>query len=334
MIIGLTFDLKQSVRAGKSEPEDALEEYDSPETIDALAAVCAARGHDIVKLGGGRVFLDNVQRHKVDFVFNIAEGLGNFRSREAQVPGVLEMLDIPYSGSDPTTLAISLDKALAKKLAALAGVPTPRWQIVSSSAQLSSPAWDTFPFPAFLKPAFEGSSKGIRTGSRVASRTELAAQIPHLLQSYRQPVMVEQYIDGDEITVGVIGNAPPKIIGVMRVLPRQKTPYFVYSLEVKRDWQRLVDYECPARLEPGLLGRLESLSLKVFEALSCRDIARVDFRISRDGEPYFLEVNPLPGLNPTSGDIVIMAKKMGYSYESLVSAILEAAVARYPCLRE
>jgi D-alanine-D-alanine ligase len=147
--------------------------------------------------------------------------------------------------------------------------------------------------------------------------------------------MMEEFIAGDEVTVGMIGNTPPKILGIMHVLPRERSPYFVYSLEVKRDWERLVEYECPAQFDAGVIREITDFSLKVFEVLGCRDFSRLDFRISQDGKPYFLEVNPLPGLNPKSGDIVIMAGKMGCSYWSLITAILEAACQRYTqCVRK
>ena len=330
MKIGLAYDLKEAVPVRQSQPEDALEEYDSRETVGGIAAALESQGHSVIRLGGGRDFLFNIQKEKVDLVFNIAEGLGNYRSREAQVPAVLEMLDIPYTGSDPQCLAVCLDKPLTKKLVAAAGVATPRWQAVSSAVQVREIDWDGFPFPAFLKPVHEGSSKGIRSGSRVENRAQLAEAILALVERYQQSVMVEEFITGDEVTVGVVGNSPPTVLGMMRVVPRTTKGYFVYSLEVKRDWERLVEYECPAQLEAGVLQSIADSSLKAFRVLGCRDIARIDFRVSRDGTPYFLEINPLPGLNPSSGDIVIMAKKMGWRYESLLSAIIEAALERYP----
>jgi len=330
MKIGLAYDLKEAVPLRQSHPEDALEEYDSRETVVGIAAALESQGHSVIRLDGGRDFLVNIQKEKVDLVFNIAEGLGNYRSREAQVPGILEMLDIPYTGSDPQCLAICLDKPLTKKLLATAGVATPRWRVVNSAPQVREIDWDGFPFPAFLKPVHEGSSKGIRSGSRIENTAQLAEAIPALVGRYQQSVMVEEFITGDEVTVGVVGNSPPMVLGIMRVVPKSMEGYFVYSLEVKRDWERLVDYECPAQLEAGVLKRIADSSLKAFEILGCRDFARLDFRVSRDGIPYFLEINPLPGINPNSGDIIIMAKKMGWRYESLISAIVEAALERYP----
>jgi D-alanine-D-alanine ligase len=329
MRIGLAYDLKDKVPEPQGKPEDALEEYDSLETVDAIAKAIEAQHHSVVKLGGGREFLNNVLGQRVDLVFNIAEGLGNYRGREAQVPSVLEMLGVPYSGSDPLCLAVSLEKPLAKRLVSFSGVATPRWQVVGDTRQLKEVEWGQFPLPAFAKPAHEGSSKGIRITSRLENSQQIVEAVTGLLEYYQQPVMVEEFISGEEVTVGVIGNSPPKVVGIMRVVPRKKTDYFVYSLEVKRDWESLLTYECPALLGKGVLQDIADSSLKAYEALGCRDFARMDFRISPDGTPYFLEINPLPGLNPKSGDLPIMAGKMGWTYEALISAVLNAALQRY-----
>lgn len=327
--IGLAYDLKDKVPEPQGKLEDALEEYDSLETVDAIARAVEAQHHSVVKLGGGREFLNNVLAEKLDLVFNIAEGLGNYRSREAQVPAVLEMLGVPYSGSDPLSLAVSLEKPLTKRLVSIAGVATPIWRVVNDKRQMMEARWDDFPLPAFVKPAHEGSSKGIRVASRLESPEQIVEAVSRLLEYYHQPVMVEEFINGEEITVGVVGNSPPEVVGIMRVVPRRKADYFVYSLEVKRDWEALLTYECPAQLGQDVLQSIADSSLRAFEALGCRDLARMDFRIGKDGTPYFLEVNPLPGLNPKSGDLPIMAGKVGWSYENLISTILSAALQRY-----
>ncbi len=327
--IGLAYDLKEAIAVRPGQPEDALEEYDSRATIDGIAAALEGLGHPVVRLGGGRPFLETVLKDRPDLVFNIAEGLGNYRSREAQVPSVLEMLDIPYTGSDPQCLAICLDKPLTKDLVAHAEVATPAWRVIRTVQQLKETDWGSFPFPAFVKPEHEGSSIGIRSGSTVESAAELLKTVPELLERYQQPVMAEQFIVGEEITVGVIGNSPPKVIGIMRVVPRKADARFIYSLEVKRDYERLVDYEAPARLPPSVLQKIEEASLTAFRVLGCRDFSRVDFRVDGAGTPYFLEINPLPGLNPKSGDIVIMSGLMGWQYRSLIGAVVAAAEERY-----
>ncbi|MBM3117945.1 MAG: ATP-grasp domain-containing protein [Chloroflexi bacterium] len=334
MRIGLVYDLKEAVLSGAYLPEDALEEYDSPETIEAIATALQAEGHSVVKLGSGREFITNIIHNNVDFVFNISEGRGNYRSREAQVPSILEMLGIPYSGSDPQCLAICLDKPLTKILVASAGIRTPKWQVITNVSQLNQIIWDDFPFPAFIKPAYEGSSKGIRLGSRTETAAQTCQIAAELLERYQQPVMIEEFIAGDEITVGVLGNSPATILGIMRVLPKKKSDYFIYSLEVKREWVQLVEYECPAELGKDILQEITNSSLKMFETLGCRDFARIDFKLSPEGLPYFLEINPLAGLNPTSSDLLLMAYKLGWTYQALISAILNAALQRYPqCVR-
>jgi D-alanine-D-alanine ligase len=330
MRIGLAYDLKEAVTAGRDSPDDALEEYDSSETVALISEALKARGHSVIGLGGGSQFLDNMRRGgRIDIVFNIAEGRGGYRSREAQVPSVLEMLDIPYTGSDPLCLAICLDKSVTKKLVATDGIITPRWQMITDEDDLKQVSWGRFPFPVIVKPACEGSSKGIRLTSLATSARQAEDEARRLLNCYRQPVMVEEFIDGDEVTIGIIGNSPPKIVGVMRILPKRKGGHFVYSLEVKRDYLNLVDYECPARLEDKVMDRIADASLKVFKALGCRDFARIDFRISPEGTPCFIEINPLPGLG-TYSDLIIMALKVGWTHQELIGAVLDAALERYP----
>src|SRR5581483_11526190 len=163
--------------------------------------------------------------------------------------------------------------------------------------------------PVLLKPACEGSSKGIRRRCLVERAEDFAPVLRSLCHDYRQPVLVEEFIDGDELTVGVVGNDPPQVVGVMRVLPNDDGP-FIYSLEVKRDFRRRVRYECPARLPEASLRAVEQAALSAYRVLGCRDVSRVDFRL-RDGVPYFLEVNPLPGLNPETSDLVILSELAG-----------------------
>ncbi len=332
MRTGLSFDLKSTV-AGYTGAEDALEEYDSPETVAMISAALESLGHKVIKLGGGTHFLDNIRREKVDLVFNIAEGRGNYRGREAQVPAILEMLDIPYTGSDPLTLAVCLDKPLTKKLAALEGIATPGWLAAGSEEELRRAPWDKLKFPIIIKPAAEGSSKGIRLTSLAHNIPQAEDEARRIFAGYRQPVMAEEFISGDEVTVGITGNSPPRIVGMMRIVPKKPVEHFVYSVEVKRDYVNLVDYECPARLSRRTLDTLEHFALKAFKTLGCRDFARVDFRVGRDGTPYFIEINPLPGLGSYS-DLVIMALMLGWKYEALIGSVLNAALERYPqCAR-
>lgn len=329
MRIGLSYDLKETVMAQQARCDDAYEEYDSPATVELIAGSLESLGHKVTMLGGGRDFLTKILANRVDFVFNIAEGRGTYRSREAQIPSILEMLNIPYSGSDPQSLAICLDKPLTKRLVALEGVSTPSWHVISNARDLEQTRRLRFLFPAIIKPAYEGSSKGIRLTSLVENSKQANEAIESLLEIYHQPIMIEKVISGDEVTVGIIGNSPPKVLGMMRIVPKQRSEYFLYTLEVKRNYLEMVDYECPAQLDEKVFKRIQASSLKAYEALGCRDFARLDFRISAAGVPYFLEINPLPGLGSHS-DLVIMAEKLGWTHRQLIAAVLNAALERYP----
>lgn len=328
MILGLAYDLKSDIIPGEGEPEDTLEEYDSEETVDCIVDALATLGHTVIRLGGGKTFLSAILKHRVDMVFNIAEGRGNYRSREVQVPAVLEMLSIPYVGSDPACLAVCLDKPLSKHLAASAGITTPPWRLITGQESLGSVSWTGFNLPAFVKPAWEGSSKGIGKESRVTSFPAMEQEVLRLLALYRQPVLVEEFIRGRELTVGIVGS-PPRVMGIMEVVPRGgDDPDFFYSRDIKRDWQRQVRYECPALLSPDVACRIVSDSLTLFKTFDCRDMARIDFRLDSEGEPYFIEANPLPGLKPGHSDYPMIAQHMGIDHTSLIGSILESALSR------
>jgi D-alanine-D-alanine ligase len=324
MRIGITYDLKSDAPPRTDLPDDFYEEFDSPVTIEAIAKVLRGLGHQVVKLGDGRGMLEHLLANPPDFVFNFAEGQGIGRSREARVPAVLEMLGIPYTGSDPLTLAVTLDKDCAKRLVASAGVSVPKGIEVSSSRALTTAALQ---FPVIVKPAWEGSSKGVRGKSLVLRGEDLQDVVAAMLRDYDQPMLVEEYIEGDELTVGMLGNDPPEILGIMRVVPLGDASHFVYSLEVKRDYERQVRYECPAHLSSAATRAVQQAAMTVWRVLGCRDVARIDFRLKND-VPYFLEVNPLPGLNPETSDLVIMARLVGWKYEKLIETILTAALER------
>lgn len=339
MKIGLTYDLKGTVETQPGGPEDESEDYDPPDTIDALAAEIEGLGHRVVRLGGGHTFLESVRQSAVDLVFNIAEGRGTYRGREAQVPSVLEMLGIPYTGSDPLTLCLCQDKPLAKQAALSAGVATPRYQVIHTMEDLDGRREDGLLFPVVVKPAFEGSSKGIRLTSRVDRWADLRQPVNTILQVYRQPALLEEFIAGTEVTVGVIGNTTPQVLGVMEVVPQPPYSFhprgnggredFMYTLEVKRDWRRLVSYRCPPQLTAQCVKEIEAMALTLYRVLGCRDVARLDFRADRWNRPYFLEANPLPGLSPVHSDLPIMAGLVGWSYTRLIERILKSGMARY-----
>lgn len=332
MRIGITYNLKSDlpVSGGKALPEDAGEEFDPPETIEAIRGVLEEEGDETVLLGGGPDFVEKLRKHRVDFVFNIAEGHQG-RSREGQIPGLLEMLGIPYSGSDATALGLTLDKSLAKRMAISLGIPTPEFWVLDEENETQIVPDQ---FPLFVKPLWQGSSIGIRRSSRVEDRASLEREVARLFQHYpHDPVLVEEYIAGQEVTVGLLGPREPELLGMMEITFQDSAQKdFCYSLEVKRRWKEEVEYHVPARIDPATGRGIESSALRLFKVLRLRDLARFDFRVNSRKTFYFLEVNPLPGLNPESGDLVILARKKGWSYRDLVLKIVRSAISRYPRL--
>ncbi len=341
MRIGITCNVRSSESAHSDIglAGDAEEEFDSPETVQAIAETLRTLGHEVEIFGDGEPLLRRLlSPPRPDLVFNFAEGTGIARSREARVPALLDMLGIPYTGSDPLTLAVALDKPIAKLLVAAAGIAVPRGVAVpydpvhyQANHERLPPATRTelaaLTLPAIAKPAFEGSSKGVLSLSLIDDPQQLEPAILQLSRAYRQPILVEEFIAGDEITVGVVGNSPPQVLGVMRILPAQPDSRFVYSLEVKRDFENQVRYEAPPRLPSSAIQALESAAIAAYRALGCRDVARIDFRL-RDGVPWFIEANPLPGLSPKSGDLVILAGLVGLAHRDLVGKIVDAACQR------
>jgi len=328
MRIGIAYNLRDEAPEVPGAPVDHAEEFDSPATIEALALVLASAGHMVERLGFGRPFLERMLADPPDLVFNIAEGLSG-RSREAQVPAVCEMLGVACTGSDPLTLALTLDKDLAKRVVASRGLATPRHLLVERLADL--PGGDEpggLSFPLIVKPAWEGSSKGVRLASRVTTPAALREQVAFVLGGYGGPALIEEFCEGEEFTVGVIGNASPRVVGVMQIRHRTlPSDEFLYSLEVKRDWENQVEYLVPPPVTAGLLAALEKLALGCYAALGCRDVSRVDLRL-KGGVPHFIEVNPLPGLSPTYGDLPILAGRMGWTHRELVLAIVQQALER------
>lgn len=332
MRIGITYNLKTDLSASSdsSLPEDMAEEFDLPETIEAIQDVLLKEGHHVHLLGGDLGIVEKTKRSRIEFVFNIAEGFQG-RNREAHIPALLELMGIPYSGSDPLGLAITLDKSLAKRIAISHGILTPEFWVLNEPLDLKKVPRR---FPLFVKPLWEGCSKGIRLSSHVENLPQLEQEVDRLFHDYeKEPVLVEEYIAGRELTVGILGNRPPEVLGVMEILFRDPAKKdFCYSLEVKRNWKEEVAYQMPAAIGVTSERQVQEAALLLFNVLRLRDIARFDFRMNSKGQIYFLEVNPLPGLSPESGDIVILAQKIGLSYRTLILKILEVAIARYPAL--
>lgn len=324
MEVAIAYDLVSDVQLDPDAPDDLLAEYDPPETIEAIEAALRANGLTTRRLGGGESLVRALLDRRPGLVFNIAEGKGT-RSREAHVPAVLELLGVPYTHSDPFTMAVTLEKSAATTLVAAHAVPTPVQQMVEE------PDFELeVELPVVAKPIREGSSIGIRSGSSILrDPSSVRAHVLGLLERYRQPVLLEELCPGPELTVGIVGNgrgAEP--IGVMEIVPRARSlDDFLYSIDVKRNYQEEVEF----RLLPGppfLVERSLEMAVRAYSVLGCRDVARVDLRVGGDGEPKFLEMNPLPGLHPES-DIVVLSRLVGIGYEELIGRIVEAARARY-----
>lgn len=324
MRIGLAYNVRPTESPGHL-PEDAFEEYDSEATVGHIRDGLASLGHEVTLLPAGPGIIDRLREDRPDLVFNIAEGEEG-RCREAHLPALLEMLRIPYVGSDPLTLCVTLDKPVAKRLVASEGFSTPPFRCCPTPEVLEEGALS---WPVIVKPAFEGSSKGIRLASRASSIAEARTMIGFVNGTYGQEALVEEFVPGPEVTVGLVGNGTPRVIGQMEIRPKRiRREDFVYALEIKRDWEAQVEYLCPPSLPETVIADVERHAKGIYRALGCRDFGRIDFRIDERGVPQFLECNPLPGLSPGYGDLPIMAERMGIPYVSLLSEILSSALAR------
>jgi D-alanine-D-alanine ligase len=321
--IGLTYDLKDDYLAlGYAEHEVA--EFDSQSTIAALEDALRAAGHDVERVGHVRALAAKlVAGWRCDLVFNIAEGVAGF-GRESQVPALLEAYEIPYTFSDPLVSALTLHKGMAKHVARGCGVPTPSFVLVGTPAEAAAVE---LPLPLFAKPVAEGSSKGVTAKSLVRSRAALVEVCSELLERYRQPVIVEEYLSGREFTVGILGAGDSaRALATLEVLLLEKADTGVYSYRNKTQWHGLVDYRL---LETGALrSEVEDVALATWRCLGCRDAGRVDVRLDGAGRAQMLEVNPLAGLMPGYSDLPLMAERVGLSYDALIAEILSCALAR------
>jgi D-alanine-D-alanine ligase len=321
--IGLVYDLRSDYEAEGRGPEQVAE-FDSEETIAALDSTIRSLGHATERIGNGRALCAAlVAGRRWDLVFNVAEGLAG-RSREAQVPCLLELYGIGYTFSDPLVCAATLDKAVAKRLVREAGLPTPKFHVVSEDADA---ALVNLRYPLFAKPVAEGTGKGIAAHSLVETPRQLAAVCAELRRRFAQPVLVEEFLPGREFTVAVLETGPAaRVLGTMEIAIRPEVGSAIYSYETKERCEQLVRY---TRLRPGPLRRkVEDLALASYRALECRDAGRVDIRCDRRGSPSFMELNPLPGLHPTHSDLPMIAAQEDMSYAGLLDGIIRSAARR------
>jgi D-alanine-D-alanine ligase len=317
-------------------PDDEFAEWDAPETIDAVARALARHG-DVIRLEARDDFPARLRAERPDIVFNIAEGLRG-PNREAHVPAICEFYGVPYSGSDPFTLALCLDKARTKEILRANDVPTADWALVRSAADLARVPARAWEFPLFAKPVHEGSSKGITERNLATSPQALEAIVTELLERYDQAVLVERFLPGAEFTCGVLGNgARARVLPIVGMnfdsLPAGALP--IYGFEAKWLWDRpenpLEIFSCPARVSTALRAEIEDVVLRAYEVLGCRDWSRVDVRLDAAGRANVVEVNPLPGILPDPADNSCLpkaARAAGLDYDALIGACLEAAAAR------
>ncbi len=316
-----------------SRGNDFYAEWDTMETIGAIQAALEER-HEVLMVEADTEAYQKLLENRPDFAFNVSEGLFGV-SREAQIPAILEMLRIPYLGSDPLTLATCLDKGRTKEVLTYHRIPTPLFAVVRSMDEFEDVR---VRFPSIVKPLHEGSSKGIYNSSVVRTPAEMMKEVEQVLETYGQPALIEEFLPGREFTIAVMGNGPeahclPVVEINYDALPPGVNP--IYSYEAKWIWDKAEDpldiFTCPADLDQRLQESIEETVLKAYRVLGCRDWARIDLRLNGQGVPNIIEVNPLPGILPKPEDNSCFpkaARAAGMSYNELILTVLDIALVR------
>ena len=314
-------------------PPDLLAECDSDETILAIQQVLQER-YQVFPIEADDKAYTRLKRLKPHLVFNFAERIFG-PNRESHIPTICEMLEIPYTGSDPLTLGICLDKSRTKEILSYYRIPNPGFWIVESAASLPR----DIRLPAIVKPMFEGSSKGIKNNAVVRTTAQLYERVAEVVRLYDQPAIVERFIGGREFTVGVLGNAPdPEVLPIVEIdhsqLPPGATP--IYSYEAKWIWDTpakpLEIFHCPADIPEELRRRIGHLVARTVSVLRIRDWCRIDVRCDDAGVPNILEANPIPGALPNPEDNSCLpkaARTAGYTYSGLIHRVVDEACGRY-----
>jgi D-alanine-D-alanine ligase len=345
--VAVLANLKANAPKIKGMPTDLWADLDSEKTVNSLVNAIRADGHDAEFFEGNLSLTETLPTYQPDICFNICEGhFGD--GREAHVPAILEMLRIPYTGSKVMTLALALDKPMTKRVLTYHDLPTPPFQ---SFERLDEPLTPDMTFPLFVKPSREGTGMGVSKKSIVYTEDEMREQITEIHRRYQQSALVEKYIEGREVTVGLVGNLVgpvarriphdpdlPRIDSGLTFLPPMEvdlTPYedtdTVYGNRLKSDIPEQLTYLCPAPLDEEMVDELNWLTAAVFRVTGALDVSRVDFRldVNDNFKPYILEINPLPGLSPGISDLVIEAAALGIDHTELVNRILQTALKRY-----
>lgn len=344
--VAVLANLKRNAPKYEGMPADAWDDLDSDITVDSLVAALQAGGHRATLLEGNLSLIEELPRLQPDICFNISEGhYGD--ARESHVPAILEMLRVPYTGSRVLTLALTLDKPMTKRVLTYHGLPTPEFQTFE---RVNEPLDPDMRFPLFVKPSREGTGMGVTPESIVYDEQQLRTQLRAQFERYDQPILVEHYIKGREVTVGVVGNLTspvawrlpedeeaPRIQRGLTFFPplevdvhRYESEAGIYTSRIKTELVHQFYWTCPADLDQKMIDELNWLTAATFRVTGCQDVARVDFRLNEEegNRPYILEINPLPGLNPEYSDLCIEAGAAGWSYEQLVNRILDEAIER------
>ena len=325
--VGVTYNLKRRPGDAPQDagPPDADAEYDDFDTILAVKGALEAGGCEVELIEATQELLPRLAEHRPDIVFNIAEGLAG-RGREAHVPAILSFLQIPFTGSDETTMCVALDKSLTKKLVAAYNIRTPEYMVFRDAARPESGALS---YPVIIKPNAEGSGKGISDVSVVSDAAAFQKILKEKIDLYGQDMLAEEFIKGREFTVGILGNEDD-----MRIFPPMEVIFKdgendVYSYEIKRNFKRYIEYECPPDICDSLRKEIVDTAGLIFRIFKCRDYARIDFRVSQEGRLYFIEINPIPGLAPGYSDYPMLAGYCGVEYTRLIQSMLNCALTRY-----
>jgi len=343
--IALTFNLKPNEPSGCnncedssiSSNEDEYAEWDTEETIFAVRDALA-QNHNVTLIEANNECFSKLQSVKPDFVFNIAEGKKGI-NREAHIPAILEFLEIPYSGSDPLTLSSTLNKARTKEILTYHNIPNAKFVLANSINDIDD---FNLEFPVILKPIGEGSSKGIYNSSVVNNYSELEERLSEKLGLYNQPCIIEEFLTGREFTVAVLGNSPDiKVLPIVEInfseLPKDLAPIYSYEAKWIADTKEnpLEIFSCPADLSNNLKEQIESIALKTYKVLDCKDWSRIDIRLDKFGIPNIIEVNPLPGILPdplSNSCYPKAARAAGMDYNTLINNVLNIALKRHNLL--
>ncbi len=326
MNIGFTYDLKNDYLAAGHSALDVAE-FDSAVTIDGIENALLRLGHSVDRVGNLASLMKRLARgERWDLVFNIAEGLRG-ASREAQVPALLEAYGIPAVFGDSMCLSLCLHKGFCKHVVRDNRIPTARFAVADDKAFDFSSL--DLRYPLFAKPVAEGTGKGVAASGKASSPERLRAVCLDLLDRFRQPVIVEEFLPGREFTVGVVGTgAEARVLGVMEVLLLDNADPEVYTFENKDKYEDRVAYRLAA--DDAETRAAADIALASYRLLGCRDAGRVDIRSDADGRPQFMEINPLAGLNPLHSDLPILCRLLGIGYDRLIADIVASACRRVP----